>query len=60
LISLKRGGILYIPRKIESTVQRISRTFPALMVAGPRQSGKTTLLNHLSDGRRKGNYTLDF
>ena len=44
---------MYISRKIESTVQRTSRTFPVLMLTGPRQSGKTTLLNRLSDEGRK-------
>jgi predicted AAA+ superfamily ATPase len=44
---------MYITRKIETTVRRISLTFPVLMVTGPRQSGKTTMLNHLSgDGRK--------
>ena len=32
---------MYISRKIETAVQRISQTFPVLMVTGPRQSGKT-------------------
>jgi predicted AAA+ superfamily ATPase len=40
---------MYITRKIEATVRRISQTFPVLMVTGPRQSGKTTLLTHLSE-----------
>jgi predicted AAA+ superfamily ATPase len=44
---------VYISRKIEATVQRISQTFPVLMLTGPRQSGKTTLLNHLSEDGRK-------
>ena len=44
---------MYITRKIETAVQSISRTFPALMVTGPRQSGKTTLLNRLSEEGRK-------
>jgi predicted AAA+ superfamily ATPase len=44
---------MYITRKIEAAVRRISRTFPVLMATGPRQSGKTTLLAHLSEGGRR-------
>jgi predicted AAA+ superfamily ATPase len=44
---------MYIKRKIESTVQRINNTFPVLLVTGPRQSGKTTMLNHLRDSGRR-------
>ena len=38
---------MYIKRKIEDTVLNISRTFPVLLLTGPRQSGKTTMLNKL-------------
>lgn len=44
---------MYISRKIEETIQNISKTFPVLMITGPRQSGKTTLLKKLSDKNRK-------
>lgn len=44
---------MYITRKIESTVQNISQTFPVLMLTGPRQSGKTTMLNRLRVEGRK-------
>ena len=33
-----------IPRSIESAVKKAMRTFPAVLLTGPRQSGKTTLL----------------
>ncbi|OGP61162.1 MAG: hypothetical protein A2V65_12490 [Deltaproteobacteria bacterium RBG_13_49_15] len=33
-----------IPRTLEKTIQSAMKTFPAVMVTGPRQSGKTTLL----------------
>ncbi|MDR0513677.1 MAG: ATP-binding protein [Coriobacteriaceae bacterium] len=39
---------MYIQRAIEGSVQRISETFPVLLVTGPRQVGKTTLLTHLA------------
>jgi len=49
---------MYIPRAIESAVLRIARTFPVLLVTGPRQVGKTTLLKHIAETGR--NYvTLD-
>ncbi len=44
---------MYIKRKIEDTILNISNTFPVLMLTGPRQSGKTTLLNRLSESNRK-------
>ncbi len=37
----------YIPREIEDVLLRSSKTFPAVAVTGPRQAGKTTLLQHL-------------
>lgn len=44
---------MYINRKIEDTILNVSSTFPVLMLTGPRQSGKTTLLNRLSEADRK-------
>jgi uncharacterized protein len=37
----------YIPRKLGSVVLEASRHFPAVVVAGPRRAGKTTLLRQL-------------
>ena len=37
----------YISRAIERTVERLSAQFPAMLLCGARQSGKTTLLRHL-------------
>lgn len=37
------GGVM-IPRFLTSTIQRLAKGFPALVLTGPRQSGKTTLV----------------
>ncbi|MCI0618893.1 AAA family ATPase, partial [bacterium] len=37
----------YVPRTLEDTVRRALKTFPAILVTGPRQSGKTTLLQKM-------------
>lgn len=38
----------YIKRAAENTITRISKMFPVLLVTGPRQVGKTTLLQRLA------------
>lgn len=35
---------MYVPRLIKPILDQARRTFPAILVTGPRQSGKTTLL----------------
>ena len=37
----------YIPRSLEPVLEKAVREFPAVVLVGPRQSGKTTLLKHL-------------
>ena len=44
---------MYIPRAIEASVLHTSATFPVLLITGPRQVGKTTLLQNLADNNRR-------
>jgi predicted AAA+ superfamily ATPase len=44
---------MFIKRALESVVREISNTYPVLLVTGPRQVGKTSLLEHLADENRK-------
>ena len=37
----------YITRTLESVLKRAAEEFPVVILTGPRQSGKTTLLQHL-------------
>jgi GTPase SAR1 family protein len=37
----------YIPRSLEPILKKAVSQFPAIVLVGPRQSGKTTLLKHL-------------
>jgi len=41
----------YIERSIEPVLRRAAKEFPAVVLVGPRQSGKTTLLKHLFSDR---------
>lgn len=44
---------MYIARTLMAALERASATFPAVLVTGPRQVGKTTLLEHAAEqGRR--------
>ncbi|MCM1127341.1 MAG: ATP-binding protein [Lachnospiraceae bacterium] len=43
----------YIKRAVESTIINISKMFPVLLLTGPRQVGKTTLLQKLAEMQRE-------
>lgn len=49
----------YIKRDLEKVVLEVSRQFPALLVTGPRQVGKTTMLQKLMEGTNRHYVTLD-
>lgn len=44
---------MYIKRQIEETILKNSATFPVLLLTGPRQTGKSTLLQQLAQPDRK-------
>lgn len=48
----------YIKRTIEPVIVRAAREFPVVLLTGPRQSGKTTLLKHLL-GKSHGYVSLE-
>ena len=51
----------YIPRHMENRILELSRSFSAILLTGPRQAGKTTLLRELAEKENIGRkyVTLD-
>ena len=52
---------MYIKRHMERLLEQIAAQYPVLLVTGPRQVGKTTMLEHLAqkEGRGRETVTLD-
>lgn len=52
---------MYIKRHMEEVVTQLTTQYPALLIIGPRQVGKTTMLEHLieQEGRGREKVTLD-
>ena len=49
----------YIGRTLEKKVLEISEDYGCLLLIGPRQVGKTTMLEHLMEGTGRSKVTLD-
>ena len=45
---------MYITRHMEKTVMELNEQYPVLLLTGPRQVGKTTMLEHLIEVEGKG------
>ena len=43
----------YLHRQMEESILKASKSFPVVMVCGQRQTGKSTMLKHLSEADRK-------
>ena len=56
----KRGiAMNYIKRNLEKIVSQVTKEYPVLLVTGPRQVGKTTMLQKLMEGTDRSYVSLD-
>ena len=44
---------MYLPRTLEHEVLKASSCYPVVMVCGPNQAGKSTMLNHIREPERR-------
>ena len=44
----------YIKRNLENIVNQVTKEYPVVLVTGPRQVGKTTMLQKLMEGTERG------
>lgn len=49
----------YITRSLENVVSQVTKEYAVVLVTGPRQVGKTTMLQKLMEGTDRGYVTLD-
>ena len=49
----------YIKRSLEKVVLQVSKEYPVVLISGPRQAGKTTMLKKLMEGTDRNYVTLD-
>ena len=44
----------YIHRNLESVISEVTKEYPVILVTGPRQVGKTTMLQKMMEGTPRG------
>ncbi|MBQ8563515.1 MAG: ATP-binding protein [Firmicutes bacterium] len=49
----------YITRNLESVVKQVTEEYPVVLITGPRQVGKTTMLQKLMEGTERKYVSLD-
>ncbi len=49
----------YIVRNLEKVVNQVTKEYPVVLVTGPRQVGKTTMLQKMMEGTNRGYVSLD-
>lgn len=49
----------YIKRNLENIISQVTKEYPVILVTGPRQTGKTTMLQKMMEGTDRGYVTLD-
>lgn len=49
----------YITRSLEAVVKEVTKEYPVVLVTGPRQVGKTTMLQKMMEGTNRGYVSLD-
>lgn len=49
----------YIRRSLEKIVLQVIKEYPVLLLSGPRQVGKTTMLKKLMEGTERNYVSLD-
>lgn len=49
----------YITRNLEAVVKQVTDEYPVVLLTGPRQVGKTTMLQRLMEGTDRGYVSLD-
>ena len=49
----------YIRRNLEAIVRQVTEEYPVVLVTGPRQVGKTTMLQKMMEGSSRSYVSLD-